>query len=106
VKNRAANRKVLLVSSLLGIGTPFLVSCLNHLPYSPLRDRITDALSFPGVLIAWPLYPEGVHTNHGSPQWGLVAFVGNVVFYVTAWFILIKLWQRRKKSRSAVIVEP
>lgn len=96
MRNRAANLKLLLVSSLLGLGTIFLVSCLHYFLFSPMRDRITDVLSIPGGLIAWPLYPAGVHTDHGSPPWGLLAYVGNVVFYITAWFILLERWQRRR----------
>ena len=87
---------VLTVITIEGVGT------LKHLPYSITRDRITDALSLPGALIASVFYPEGVHTGSGAPNWGVVAAESNLGFYLLLWFIILSLLHfPRSKPESA-----
>ena len=82
--------KIVLLSLVLGFATCELIGAINYLPHSAASD-IKDVLSYPGALIAWPFYPEGVHTGGGAAYWGLVAYLGNVVFYAALWFALIIL---------------
>lgn len=92
-------KRPLVLSVGLGIATSVLVGAAsNHLPYSPTRVAVTDALSFPGGLIAGLVYPEGVHTGHGAPNWGLLVMVSNVVVYVLFWYASLRL-VRRFRSR-------
>ncbi len=79
------------LSIILGMITLEIVSALKHLPYNETLVGITDALSLPGGLIARVFYPEGVHTGHGAPYWGLVAACSNVLFYVALWFLILSL---------------
>jgi hypothetical protein len=85
-----------------GVLTCYLISALDaFLPYSKARDAIADALSLPGGLLAVLIYPEGVHTGHGAPYWGLVAMLGNWAFYAVFWYLGIKLLKhvRRRTVR-------
>lgn len=86
-----------LLSLLLGGLTVGVISfCATKLPYSPLRDEITDAASLPGMLIARIFYPEGVHTGGGSPSWGIVFLGAGVLFYAIVWFGLLSWMARRR----------
>src|SRR6266404_7524844 len=80
-----------LLSGVLTVITIGSVSTINHLPYSTMRDRITDMLSLPGALIARVLYPEGVHTGNGAPHWGVVAALSNIFIYLVFWFLILSL---------------
>ena len=82
--------------------TLLAISGLDYLPYSAARDRISDSLRFPGGLIAYPFYPQGLHT--GRKGWAFLAFAGNVAFYTIAWFFLIRVVVsigRRNRPRNA-----
>jgi len=61
--------KIVLLSLVLGFATCELIGAINYLPHST-ASQIKDALSYPGALIAWPFYPEGVHTGSGAAYWG------------------------------------
>jgi len=88
--------RLFLWSSLLGLVTTYAISGISHLPYSKERDWVSDALSFPGGMVARVFYPEGVHTGHGSPSWGLLAASTNLIFYILVW--LLVLWIARRTS--------
>ena len=81
----------LLLAAGLGILTSVVIAAANQLPYSVLRDTITDALSVPGGAIASVVYPEGVHSGHGAPSWGLVAAGCNVAVYIAFWFAVVRI---------------
>ena len=86
----------------LGIATCSLIGAANHLPYSPLRDVITDALSLPGGLIAGIVYPQGVHTGNGAPYWGLMTVLSNWAFYSLLWFVCLRVvWRSRRKGETS-----
>lgn len=93
--------RVLLSTALVAL-TISAVGALGFLPYSATRDRITDALFLPGALIARLLYPSGVHTGSGAPNWGAVAAWSNVLFYLTLWFVVLWLLRfPRSRAKSA-----
>ncbi|MDQ2842805.1 MAG: hypothetical protein M3Y72_17550 [Acidobacteriota bacterium] len=70
----------------------------SKLPYSPLRDEITDAASLPAMLIARIFYPEGVHTGGGAPTWGIAFLGAGVLFYAVVWFGILSLITRRSRQ--------
>jgi hypothetical protein len=85
-------KRPLLFALVLGIATSFLIGVAAiRLPYSEARDAVTDALTLPGGLIARLVYPAGVHTGRGAPNWGLVAWGANVAVYILFWYVLQRL---------------
>ncbi len=92
--------KTILLSVVLGFVSCELIGAIDYLPYSTTRDYIKDALSYPGALISWPFYPQGVHTGGGAPYWGLVAYLGNVVFYAALWFALVSVLRQKRLKRQ------
>ena len=84
-------KRRLLLSLALGIATSFLIGQAKYLPYSETRDAITDALTLPGGFIASLVYPEGIHTGHGTPDWAVLAGGTNVILYVLFWFVGLKI---------------
>ena len=96
--------KHILLSFVLCVVTFLAVRGIDHLPYSPTPDAVTDGVSLPGGFIASLIYPEGIHTGRGSPGAAYLAFVGNVVFYMVVWFLLIRgvdaIRHRHLKTRS------
>ena len=81
-------------SLVLGLASTYLISLLKLGPYSSGRDRVTDILSLPGGLVAGAAYSEGVHTGAGSPDWAVLAFLGNLGFYSVVWFGVINLMRK------------
>lgn len=78
------------MSLLLGGLTVAAAACAERwLPYSSLRDSITDAIALPGFLIARVFYPAGVHTGGGAPNWGVVFLCSNFVFYSLLWLAIL-----------------
>jgi hypothetical protein len=94
VKPVARDLMLVFASCILAAGTLYLVSCLNYLPYSPVRDWITDALAMPGGIVGWVFYPGGVHGGHAL-RWLNIVFIANELFYASVWFIVLALWRRR-----------
>ena len=64
---------------------------VDQLPYSKIRDAISDAIALPGGLIAGSVYPQGVHTDHGAPNWGLLAMLSNWVVYILFWYVCLRI---------------
>ncbi len=90
-----------MLSALLALVSVGLLTLIERvIPYSPLRDRITDFASAPAFLIARLFYPEGVHTGAGSPHWGLVFLGADVGVYWVGWFIALLV--RFRMSRRQV----
>ena len=85
---------------LLGLATALLISAALRLPYSPTRDAITDALTLPGGLFAGAFYPQGIHTGAGSPNWALLAIIGNLIAYTLFWYIVLEVLNRRPRARG------
>jgi len=94
VKPLARSLLLVFASCILAAGTLYLVSCLNYLPYSPVRDWITDALAMPGGIVGWVFYAGGVHGGHPL-RWLYVVVIANEIFYASVWFIVLVLWRRR-----------
>jgi hypothetical protein len=90
----------ILFSIVLAYLTGELISAIDYLPFSPARDSINDVLRFPGGLIAWPFYSQGIHTDGGA-YWGLVAYLGNMAFYATLWFVLLSVLRRNRDRRQS-----
>ena len=91
-------RKILF-SLVLGFLSCELIGAMDKLPYSPIRDLISDVLSLPGGLIASPFYPEGVHTGHGAPNWAIICVLGNNLFYSGLWFFAflgLQTWRSKR----------
>ena len=88
------------LSGVLGTTSVAVIGLLSRLPYGTLRDTLTDALSMPGALVARLLYSEGIHTGHGSPNWGLVALLANAFCYAALWFALLSALLSRRRHPS------
>lgn len=99
-------KRRLLLSLALGIATSFLVGLTKYLPYTETRDAITDALTLPGGFIAGLIYPEGIHTGHGAPNWALLAGVSNFVVYVFFWYACLEIIWRVRGRRHERTPEP
>ena len=84
------------LSLLCGYVTVVIVGAIDYLPYSSFRALIRDLLMFPGGFIGWLIYPGGVHTGEGSPNWGDIVFWANVLIYSGLWFLIVRLVARRK----------
>src|SRR5882762_5902818 len=95
-------KRRLLLSLAFGIATSFLIGLTKHLPYSETRDAITDGLTLPGGFIAGLVYPEGIHTGHGAPNWALLAGVSNVIVYVLFWYACLAIIGRIRGQRTEV----
>jgi hypothetical protein len=96
-------RRPLALALGLGIATSVLVGAANYLPYSPTRDAVTDALSLPGGFIVSLVYPEGVHTGYGAPNWGLAAAASNLAVYVLLWYVCLRVVRHfRRKDKTGV----
>lgn len=76
---------------LLTLLTFVIALTVSRLPYSETRDVITDTLTLPGGFIASLVYPEGVHTGHGAPNWALMTMLSNVLVYLLFWYLLLKI---------------
>ncbi len=87
----------------LGITTSILVGLAgSYLPYSHARDTITDALAFPGGLIAGLVYPYGVHTGGGAGyRWAVLVWASNVFVYAVFWYACVQLlgYLRKRKHQ-------
>jgi hypothetical protein len=85
---RVASR--MFISLLLGgLTVAAATSAERWLPYSSLRDSVTDAIALPGFLIARLFYPAGVHTGNGAPNWGIVFLCSNFIFYSLLWLAIL-----------------
>jgi len=91
----------IVISLILGYVVCWSMGYIDDLPYSPARTSISDALSFPGGLLAWIFVPGGVHSDHGVALWAFLCIAGNVLFYAALWFVALTLWHTwRSRSRS------
>jgi hypothetical protein len=88
------------LSLVLSLLTLLAIGAIDRLPYSPIRDSISDALKYPGALVSSPLYPEGIHTGTGSPRWVYAAVGGNLLFYAVVWFLIMLLIGKRHSRTS------
>lgn len=91
--------KLGILSAVLAIGTLALIELIKMLPYSRLRDTISDALALPGGLFAALIYPAGVHTGAGAALWGWTVLSANVVFYALVWFAILVLLRNGREDR-------
>ena len=87
------------LACVLGYATVYAIGLIGELPYNSTREQIMDALLLPGVLISFPLYPQGLHTYQGRSHWGLVVILGNVITYSMIWFWMFVLLHRMRVTR-------
>jgi len=66
----------------------------EHLPYSELGGRITDAVGLPGAFIIGILDLQGPHTGYGISYWGYYVMAANLFIYLIAWYVLLSLIKR------------
>ena len=94
-------KRPLFLSLVLGIATFIVIGVVKtYLPYSEVKDRVIDALTVTGALIAGIAYPQGVHTGSGPSLWGLWVMVANLAVYIVFWYICLQLvrYFRRKDA--------
>lgn len=76
----------------------------TSLPYSPLRDRITDTLEIPALWILSLFFPQGIHTGSGVRYWAYYAFATNLGVYTLFWYLCFNftryLLVRKSKNDS------
>lgn len=95
-------KRPLLASVVLALVTTTLISLLKFvLPYSEKRDQVLDALGAPGSALIAAFYPEGVHTDSGSPFWGIWVVALNLAIYVMFWCVCLLLMRYFRRSDEA-----
>jgi hypothetical protein len=92
--------KRVLIALLLGYITCELIAAIDYLPYSEARDAISDGLRLPGGLVSAPFFPQGIHSETGGEYWGIVAFLGNLLFYAAIWLAVLLLFRRLRGRRQ------
>ena len=92
--------KRVLISLVLGYVTCELIGAIRFLPYSEVRDAVTDALSYPGGLFSAPFFPQGIHSSTAAEYWPIVAFFGNLLFYAALWFGVLTFLTRRRETKK------
>jgi hypothetical protein len=75
-----------------------------YLPFSDAKNRVIDAVSLPGAILAGFVYPEGIHTGRGAPGFLYVAVALNLIIYCLVWFGVLTLgsmlWAKVHLPRS------
>jgi hypothetical protein len=93
-----------IISAVMVVLTVLAIHAIQSLPFSHGRDKIVDALSLPGGLIASTLYPQGIHTNGGSSLWPWFAVLFNWLIYWVVWFVVLtmgsQLLPKLKRSKG------
>ncbi len=93
-----------LISALLAGLTMLAINLLRMLPYSPLRVRLTDAMTIPGGALAELYVMVFGETKNWLVTWAWLAIVGNVLLYIVLWYVLIGVYEwfrgRRRASRG------
>ena len=94
-------KRPLLFSLSLGLLTWVLIGGLkSYLSRSQTVGPIFDALAFPGALVASLVYPEGVHTGHGAPEWALLVVISNLILYTLFWYVCLNILGRIRARRA------
>lgn len=57
---------------------------------SVLESGVSFALTYPGLLLTWPLWPEGIHTGDGGAASAFAFYVVFVVGNMLVWTLLIR----------------
>ena len=60
-------------------------------PYSSIRDRVTEILTFPGLIIARLFYLVGRHIGSGSSELWWAFFFGNSFFYAVLCYVMLDI---------------
>ena len=70
-----------------------LIECLfitdRLKPYSALRDRVTDLLTFPGLIIAHLFQVVSIHTVGVDDESWWAFFLGNCFFYAALFYFIL-----------------
>jgi len=81
--------------------TMLAVNLLRMLPYSVVRVRVTDAITIPGGVLADLYLTAFGETKNWLVTWAWLAIIGNVLFYVVLWYVLISVYELlRGRSRT------
>ena len=70
------------------------------MPYSPIRDRATEVLTFPGFIIVRVFYLIGIHIGSGSSELWWAFFFGNSFFYAVLCYLLLDVLNLPPESRE------
>jgi len=91
-------------SARLWLGSVLLTALLVSLAFASGTDA-GSYLLLPGALVAWPVWPEGIHTRAGSASamgFYLVYLIGNVAIWSIALRLILGLVFRPKGSHEPV----
>jgi len=93
---RAMDRRVVvrgIASAGLAVLSVGLISLIDRLPYSHLRDVVSDSLRLPAAFLAGALAPEGIHGRHPI-LWLYAGIIALPVTYAVFWFAVLSLLAR------------
>lgn len=94
-------KRPLLASVVLAFVGSSVIGLLKFvIPYSEKRDEVLDAVGAPGSMLIARFYPEGVHTDTGSPLWGIWVVVLNFAIYVLFWYVCLLLIRYFRRSNA------
>jgi len=103
---RAMERRVVargIASAGLAVLSVGLISLIERLPYSHLRDVVSDSLRLPAAFIAGTLAPQGIHGRHPI-LWLYAGIIALPLTYAIFWFVVLSLLAmigRRTRHREA-----
>lgn len=93
-------KRNLLLASVLAVITFLLVGWADkHLPYSETKNNVLDVMTIPGGFLAGIFYPQGVHTGYGTSQFVYFVLVGNFLFYLVVWYLLLWVGSQALRGR-------
>ena len=69
-------------------------------PYSSIRDRVTEVLTFPGFIIVRVFYLMGFHIGSGSSELWWAFFFANSFFYAVLCYLILDVLHLPPESRE------
>ena len=83
------NRRIVLRSVVAGLATSLAVGATRLIAPQGVAGAICDALALPGALMLSVWFPEGPHSGHGVPHWGVMVLLVNLVLYSVVWLVVL-----------------
>lgn len=71
---------------LVSIGAALAIFAVASL----LESDVSVALTYPGLLLTWPIWPEGIHTGSGGAASAVTFYIAFVIGNILFWAILIR----------------
>lgn len=90
-----------LISAVLAGLAMLAVNLLRRLPYSAVRVQVSDAMTVPGGVLAELYVMAFGETKNWLVTWAWLAIIGNVLFYVVLWYVLISVYEWFRGRRGA-----